>query len=342
MFRRYLTLAALLLCLPAYADNYSGGGGGGGGSVTLNTTCPTSTQSGTTLTINGTVPINAKTGSYGPAATDCGQAFIFTLTGAATYSLPAPSAGFYIPAITNVPSSTNSLTLSPASGQICSTSCAATYVVAAGAPTVSLISDGTNYYVQSSPAALTVSGPGYVVGNYYTQTDVSSIGTGTTAFVVTTTYCAPQWIYNILPAGGGTGTIGTVAFNVTTLGGNAQVAIYRNSVTNTPGTLVANTASINVSTTGIKSGAITASVSPGQYWICFQSDNTALRTQVSTSTIVNPHRVGSLSQAALYTNVVTQLSTTGTFGTWPDLTAASWTQIGAIAPLIEFSFSSIP
>src|SRR5690348_6630788 len=93
---------------------------GSSGVTSFSTTCPATGPSTGAVTFTNTLSDLAKTTSYtGSWTTDCGAAIKFTLSGAATYTLPAPSTdGNYISAITNVASSTNALTIAAASGQI--------------------------------------------------------------------------------------------------------------------------------------------------------------------------------------------------------------------------------
>ena len=351
MIRRlFLLLAALLWATQAHAQIVlpGGGSGSGGGSVNFATTCPTSTQSGSTITLTNNINVITKTGSYTAVnSTDCGSAFTFTLSGAATFTLPAPAAKFSAAAVTNAPTSTNNLVIAPVSGLINN---ASSISIAPGATIPGIYTDGTNYYPYggANPAPM---GPGYLVGPLYVPWYSTTQTTGTVAQSATVTYCYPNWIANINPpsasnpAGTGSGTIGTISINITTLsaGGNTQVALYNNNpATGQPGTLVASTASMSTAATGAVSSALNASVSQGEYWWCQQSDNTTVRYTVYSASLARAFMNGVTSVASITGNTYAGLSTPSTFGTWPNLSAATFTQTAAIAAAVFFPFSSIP
>lgn len=338
---RLLAVLLLLTC-PAYADNYSGGGGGGSGSG-VSITCP---PGGPFTTLNNIQNIITATGTT--TLSTCGAIYKFTTSGATTANLPAPSNGFYLTGITNVPSSTNAVTVTPPSGQICAATCAATYSLAAGT-SIGLYSDGTNYYVQYAPSSAAtpiITGPGYATGLWYIDPYIVNTATGTTAQAATTAYCTPLSIYNLTATTNGTGTIGTVAIQVTTLaaGGNTQVALYNNATGNRPGTLVANTASISDAATGSITGSITANVAPGFYWWCSQSDNTTVRFTTAGTNLQVSGRAGAANSGNIAGAIAAGFSTTTgitSFGTWPNLTSAVWSGTGNIEPIVQFNFSTI-
>ena len=129
---------------------------------------------------------------------------------------------------------------------------------------------------------------------------------------------------------------------VTTGGGNAQIALYARSSTtgDATGVCLAKTGNIDTSTTGNKSGPLTggslvsggiASIPAGEYMWGIQFDNTSVRCVIpGTSDVGIAIQNGSTTLAALASGASTVASARnlngGTFGTWPDVTGATFAQ----------------
>jgi hypothetical protein len=183
---------------------------------------------------------------------------------------------------------------------------------------------------------------GYVVNNWYTNPYLTGFvqgagGVGTAG----TTYCTPFWIYAPVH-------INAIAINVTIASaGNLSAALYNNNAsTSRPGTLIDYTAStfgsLGLYSLPLSTGGGGVAVSTGMIWFCVQK-NDAIATyranlpNVGTSV---PSVIGSptLSNALGSGGVpIIYVSTpTAVFGTWPDMTAATWTDGSAANGLAAY------
>lgn len=134
-------------------------------------------------------------------------------------------------------------------------------------------------------------------------------------------------------------TVDSLGVRITTLAasGNIQLALYANNYTTgrPTGNALSSTASISTGSTGLGSAAMAASVpiTPGIYWAGMNADASAGGVAVlNAHTAVCPFMsaiIGSATEAnvtpatnqAQLTLLVSQA-----FGTWPDLTGASFTE----------------
>lgn len=171
--------------------------------------------------------------------------------------------------------------------------------------------------------------PAFIAGNWY-PTVRSSLGAGS-ALANGTAKFHPFFLPRRV-------TISDIGTRGTTAGGagnNVQFAIYAaNLSTGRPtGSELGKTASI--STNGV-TGQVSAALAggnitllPGIYFFGVNSDNTTNVMQVNAATMNFTSLFGSatftnLASAAAVVNL--HVSTSLTFGTWGDLTSASWTE----------------
>lgn len=130
-------------------------------------------------------------------------------------------------------------------------------------------------------------------------------------------------------------------------GGNAQVAVYaHNPATGRP-TGAALITSVNLDTSSLANSVGTAfgQLAPGFYWFATNSDN---GTSAYASLGSDPYMsqlIGSTTQqnSIAGSNFLTGLSVSQTFGTWPDLTSATFTEVTtATIPVLQFKVGSVP
>lgn len=172
--------------------------------------------------------------------------------------------------------------------------------------------------------------PGYFNGSWY-QVTRGRLGAGT-ALSANTIRLIPFYISADI-------VVSNIGARITTAssGNNIQLAIYANDATyNIPiGSPIASTANISTTSTGLisvtRSGGGTFNLTRGFYWAAVNSNNSvvAMQTVVGDCPIAS-FMMGSGSQASVSgdsTCGTYVLSIGQTFGTWPDLTNASFTEI---------------
>lgn len=181
--------------------------------------------------------------------------------------------------------------------------------------------------------------PAYIAGNYYLPPGVT-VGAGT-APPVNTIRCVPFQIFQPV-------TIQAIGTRITTLSasGNVQFAIYaNNAATGRPtGTALGATGSLSTTLTGVFSAAPAGgnfTLQPGTYWSAVNQDNStaAYRTNATgqsfTTALIGTATEASITNAS--TSAALTISTAQTFGTWPDLTGASFTETTALgSAMIHF------
>lgn len=189
--------------------------------------------------------------------------------------------------------------------------------------------------------------PNYVVGDWYLPVMSNASTAGGNVNVAGTIYCVPGRIEQSL-------TIETFGARITTAaaGGNMQVALYNLGSWGRPGTLVVASGSMSMATANSNVSATPVggnkSVAAGNYWWCAAADNAtgAWLGLASGSTVLGGSMtVGSSNQALITNPQQSGVSTTGTFGTWPNFTSGTtWTDIGNIvhSPLVGFQVFSVP
>jgi len=127
-------------------------------------------------------------------------------------------------------------------------------------------------------------------------------------------------------------TISELGSRVTTaeVGKSFQLALYASDPsTKLPtGNALASTATMSAGAVGVMTGAVTpVTIEPGLYWTALCADVTTAIFQSfgSNSTNIAAFLGGASTQVASgASSSIAYLSTAGTFGTWPDLSAASF------------------
>lgn len=172
--------------------------------------------------------------------------------------------------------------------------------------------------------------PPYVIGNYV-WADRYSFGNGVVQAVGTIRLNAIQIRRQV--------TISDLCVRITTLAaaGNIQLALYgANTATGRPtGAALASTGSITTGAAALVSADITGpdvTLSPGLYWFAVNSDNATVILQAgggaavaSDSSMIGSATLANISNAA--NNGALSLTTPQTFGTWPSLTSATFTEV---------------
>lgn len=136
----------------------------------------------------------------------------------------------------------------------------------------------------------------------------------------------------------------------TTNAGNVQAAIYANNpATGRPtGNALASTASMSTASAATVTADASVQVEPGLYWFgtCFDNATAALASISNTSGVGMARLIGSSSPSNIMTSTacLSGVNLAGTFGTWPDLTAASFTenQGSSAYGVVQFKVGSIP
>lgn len=118
-------------------------------------------------------------------------------------------------------------------------------------------------------------------------------------------------------------------------GGNVQAAIYANNpLTGRPtGVPLAATTSLSTTTAGVVTSAVTPATIPAGYdWMCVNADNAVVvvTPPSPSATDLTAGIIGSATAANVLSAATTAalfVSTPQTFGTWPTLTGATWTEV---------------
>jgi hypothetical protein len=170
--------------------------------------------------------------------------------------------------------------------------------------------------------------PGYIAGNWYQAIEGASVGAGA-AIAANTIKLLPFVVYRPI-------TVQGLAARVTTLsgGGNFQLAIYgHNAATGRPtSTALCSTGNISTAATGTIGAAVTANrlLQPGLYWMAINQDNSTAVYQTLTAGVAQMTAlIGSATLGNIASGAGTAslgLSVSQAFGTWPDLTSASFTE----------------
>lgn len=184
--------------------------------------------------------------------------------------------------------------------------------------------------------------PGYIAGNWYTPYGVA-IDAGGANPGANSIRLFPAYIKERI-------TISSLGVRVLTLsaGGNVQAAIYANNpATGRPiGNPLASTSSMSTAAVASVNAAVSVQVEPGLYWFATCMDNaTAALAVASSNSLYGSSLIGSATQAnCLASGGLIGLSVAGTFGTWPNMTSASFTELnqsGAMG-LVQFQIGSVP
>ena len=189
----------------------------------------------------------------------------------------------------------------------------------------------------SQPASSKIH-PGYVPGNWYLPLGITAsfstgVAPGNGSIRLALGYIDRPVAINALG-----GRIQTVSAS-----GNWQAAIYAaDPTTKRPtGAALAATPSMATGAAASVNGAVNVTLQPGFYWFASNCDNAvAIPTMISSASPVQAQLVGSPTQAndMLSNNgFISGLSVAQAFGTWPDLTAASFTEVVASSiPVVQF------
>jgi len=331
------------------------GGAGGGGSVTLATTCPSSSQTGTSLTLNNGANTQAESASYTVLAADCGK--VIEASGATTtITLPSTIASGFQVTIGNVNAPAGANVTVALGGSNTANGVSGSLTLAPGQFIGIFAGSGvspTNWDVAGVNTLATQSGPGYSVGQWYVGSNFQGVNAAGAALSLGTAYCSPEWLLSPSAAGGGSMTIGSITFRQSTAGTPTTVtsALYQDTLVagiHRPGTLLGYTAQV-ANTVGQDGGALNAGVSVKQslYWFCVtQGDSTGKVSLMSIG--FNLPYVGNASSAAIFTNTGDGLTFPVTYGasaalTWPaDASGLSFSESNNLPPLVLFQLSSIP
>lgn len=150
-------------------------------------------------------------------------------------------------------------------------------------------------------------------------------------------------------------TATNVASRITTLaaGGNYQMAIYADGWGKPTGNALVTTASVSTASAATNTTAWSSSIQVGPGgtgsgqlgWMCINADNTTLRWLSQAGGTFLPAMVGASNAAGvtLTNNNNGVLSVAQTFGTWPDLTSASFADsLTTLAPFFALQVASVP
>lgn len=214
--------------------------------------------------------------------------------------------------------------------------------------------------INTSTGAVTTTGlhPGYVSGSWYSPVNwgISQPGAGS-AFPANSIACRISFIPRLV-------TINALGAAISTVGStNIQLAIYTNSASNRPGTLIGNTGSMINTALGATSAAMAANkqVGPGgadggkYVWFCVnQNDSTGAMVSTSQAAFEFSALIGDATLANVLSNngndqpsgLLCQGANcqggSSTFGAWPaNLTTSTWTiarpgTTGQLTPIIFF------
>ena len=319
------------------------------GVSSFSTTCPSSGPSTGAVTFTNGANVIAESSAHTIATSECGA--VFEVTGTTTITMPTIASGFEATVINQNAPGGATVTVAADAGHTIGNNSAASITLSPGQSVgIAAGSGGTPTNWDLGPGISTASptGPGYETTKFYFDRSIASQTAGTVAPVLLTAYCTPLWINNVSSAGGGTMTLGSLSFNVTTLsaGGNVQLALYSNGSNNRPNTLIGSTGNLSTAATGWQTGTITVSgIAQGQVWTCAQSDNTTVRWTTGNTPAGQMANVGVAALTNINSNISGGVSTTtgiSAFGTWPSLSAATWTSTAVIAPLVVIQPTSIP
>lgn len=173
--------------------------------------------------------------------------------------------------------------------------------------------------------------PAYVSGNWYFPAYTGQVSAGA-ALAANSIHCTS--FMQPAPI-----TITALGVRITTLAaaGNLQLAVYaNNAATGRPtSTALASTASITTASTGPVNASASGTIPTGENWMCVNADNATVVLQTSPLAISGQGWItGSATQAntsGASTTAALIITTAQTFGTWPDLTSATWAEANTIS-----------
>lgn len=201
---------------------------------------------------------------------------------------------------------------------------------------------GSSNVSQIGGFPLTSDFTGYIVGNWYAPSGPALITSGV-APGTGSIRLYPAYIKQTV-------TLNSLGVRITTAAaaGNCQLAIYaNNAATGRPtGSALASTASISTTATGSLNSAVSIQLTQGLYWWAVNCDNaTVTLTSIATTDMWFSRTIGSPTQSGVPGTGAANsgVGVTQTFGTWPSLTAGSFTEGGGgTFPIVQFKPASIP
>jgi hypothetical protein len=181
--------------------------------------------------------------------------------------------------------------------------------------------------------------PAFIAGNWYALIPYASYAAGA-ALVQDSARFIPFVLQYAI-------TISDLGARITTAhaANNIQLAIYANNATTMrpTGSELAATGNITTASTGAVSADITGSdvtLQPGLYWMGVNSSASTVVCQViAAAASLSSYFIGATALGTVTsggTSMVFNLSTPLTFGTWGDLTSATWTQNATNAYAVLF------
>jgi len=193
---------------------------------------------------------------------------------------------------------------------------------------------GTASNARASLGVGTIAHPGYVAGRWYWA---SASAVGFSAAAANQIRLHPFVLSQPV-------TVSDLSSRLSaTAAGSMQIAIYAaDATTHMPTTLVAASASISTAAAGPVSASVGSAVllQPGLYWQAVNIDNAAASYQQTHNAygpasgyLMGAGTLASLANAGFVSSVLTVAQT---FGTWPSLTSASFTEAPGLGPVIGF------
>lgn len=191
--------------------------------------------------------------------------------------------------------------------------------------------------------AITKQGSAYVPGRFYLPYGTFAGYTAGVAPGANSIKFFPGYIYSPV-------TINTLFIRCNVSGGNAQAAIYAAGSNGYPtGNPLTLSGSVAISsTTGFSVPITTISLSPGMYWFATNFDNGTVACISSSNgqvTLMDTMIGGSTGFKVLEATAgFLGLSLAQTFGTWPNVTGQSFTEVQTqgTVPLLAFQVLSSP
>ena len=349
----------------------------GNGVASFSTTCPASGPSTGAVILSGGNTINAQTGTSYPIVTgDCGKVLTLSNGSAVAVSLPQAgttgfATGWYLAGVQNLGAGT--VTITPATSTI---NGSATLTLASGQGITSLTSDGTNYTAvtgkttavgatisgtpttgdcaqwasSTSVGGASVAGCGFVSqtandASYYPFLDRQTVAVGA-AVGAGKAVCSPFYFRTAAH-------IDVVQVGTTTAGtSNTQLAIYNDSINaggrHQPGTNNAHSSDIVNTATApavLSWTGTSIAVPAGLNWVCENSnDGTVVFYAYSAASAFISSLIGSTTAShVIGTGHIVGLSVSETYGTWPDFTSSSFTDVvTALPPESSYRLQTVP
>jgi len=133
-------------------------------------------------------------------------------------------------------------------------------------------------------------------------------------------------------------------------GGNIQLGVYAQDASTkyATGAVLASTGNISTTTATVVSATLGAStqLAPGWYWVGAMADNGTVGVTgtatgiVRGAAMIGSTTLGNVSSAMVVNAIAAQYSVT--FGTWPNLTGVTPTEVLTGEPMVGFKISSVP